>query len=190
MMNEYFSSITYMMPQLKVGDKEAWNNLCHKFSVGLTHKARRFISDSKMGATLNADDLVQESLLKAWKRIHKFRGITTAQFAAWLIKIVRNTFLDWCKSPNNKTSLLGSLSWFEFHDGTASPSKIVINSELESKLYASLAELDHRSQRVIILRHFEGMKFVEIAIQMGLNPNTAASVYRRGIEILKKQLEQ
>ncbi len=81
------------MPQLKVGDEEAWNSLCDKFRVGLDHRARKFISDSKMTSALNADDLVQESLLKAWNQIGKFKGATTAQFAAWLFTIIRNTFL-------------------------------------------------------------------------------------------------
>ncbi len=177
------------MPQLKVGDEEAWNSLCDKFRVGLDHRARKFISDSKMTSALNADDLVQESLLKAWNQIGKFKGATTAQFAAWLFTIIRNTFLDWCKSPKHKSASAGSLNWFDFDDGAESPSRIVINSELESRLYACLAELNPQFQQAIILRHFDGLKFNEIAERMKINPNTAASHYRRGIATLKQQLD-
>ena len=190
MMNEHhFSSITYLMPQLKIGDEEAWNNLCDKFRIGLAHRARKFITDSKITSALNADDLVQESLLKAWNQIGKFNGSTTAQFAAWLFKIIRNTFLDWCKSPKHKSASAGSIAWFDFEDMVESPSKIVINTELESRLYACLAELNPPNQEAIILRHFDGLKFNEIAERMKINANTAASHYRRGIATLKQQLD-
>lgn len=189
-MNEYFSSITYLMPQLKVGDKDAWNNLCDKFSIGLQHRANRFIRDARLTSSVNADDLVQESLLKAWKRVERFQGATTAQFAAWLFAIVRNTFLDWCKSPGKKTTLSASLSWFDFEDGIESPSEVAICSELEARLYACLAEIEPVSQKVIMLRHFDALKFVEIAKKVTLNPNTTASLYRRGIEELKNLMEE
>lgn len=178
------------MPQLKIGDEEAWNSLCDKFRIGLNHRAHKFISDSRITSSLNADDLVQESLLKAWNRIDRFKGATTAQFAAWLFTIIRNTFLDWCKSPKHKSASAGSLTWFEFDDGAPSPSKIVLNNELESRVYACLAELNPLFQRAIILRHFDGLKFNEIAERMEINPNTAASHYRRGIATLKSQLEE
>lgn len=189
-MNEqYFSSITYLIPQLKVGDEETWNRLCEKFRIALAHRARKFISESKLNSAMNADDLVQESLFKAWKRIDKFTGTTTAQFVAWLFKIVRNTFLDWSKSPSSTPAISSSMTWFDFDDGVESPSKNLINSELESRLYACLAELSAPSQQAIILRHFDGLKFDEIAARMEINPNTAASHYRRGIESLKDQFD-
>lgn len=189
MNDHHFSSITYLMPQLKVGDEEAWNSLCDKFRIGLAHRARKFISDSKLTSAINSDDLLQESFLKAWKQIDTFKGATTAQFAAWIFSIIRNTFLDWCKSPKHKSTPVGSLTWFDFDDGAQSPSKIILNSELESRLYACLAELNSASQQAIILRHFEGLKFHEIAERMEIKPSTAASHYRRGIESLKHRLE-
>ncbi len=191
MANEhYFSSITYLMPQLKVGDEEAWNSVCDKFRIGLAHRARKFIANSKVSSALNADDLVQESLLKAWNQIDKFNGATTAQFAAWLFKIIHNTFLDWCKSPKHKSASAGSSAWFDFDNLAESPCKIVISGELESRLYACLAELNPANQQAIILRHFDGLKFYEIANRMEINPSTAASHYRRGIATLRRQLDQ
>ncbi|MFK7766391.1 MAG: RNA polymerase sigma factor [Mariniblastus sp.] len=185
-MNHYLSSITHMVPDLHVGDEVAWNKICDKFKVCLIHKARKLISGSNLSASLSSDDLVQESLLKAWNRIDKFRGNNTAQFTAWLFKIIRNTFLDWCKSPKLKAS--PNSTWFDFADSADSPSEILMDDELESRLYACLAELELQPQKVIMLRHFDGLKFSQIAERLEMNPNTAASHYRRGIEELQNQL--
>lgn len=186
-MNQYLSSITHLMPELRIGDKLTWNKICEKFKVALTHKARKLISESNISASLSTDDLVQESLMKAWNQIEKFNGNNTAQFTAWLFKIIHNTFLDWYKSPKLKATPSQKTTWFDFACDTDSPSKILMDEEIESRLYACLAELNEQSQEVIMLRHFDGLKFVEIAKRLKMNPNTAASIYRRGIEELQNQ---
>ena len=176
------------MPVIRAGDEVAWNQICEKLRFCLTHKARKLLADSTTTASLSAEDLVQESLLKGWKSVDQFEGTTTAQFTAWLFKIIHNTFLDWCKSPKMKAAVNLRLTWFDFVDGADSPSKIAIDNELESRLYACIAELNAETQQVILRRHFDGLKFKQIAEQLQMNPNTAASHYRRGVEELKNQI--
>ena len=182
-MREHFSSVTILIPIIKAGDQAAWQQLCNKFRAALKNKASKLLLGSKIEQKVTAEDLVQETLLKAWRARDSFTGKTTAQLAKWLMTICRNTFLDWIKPSLCEFS---PPTWFEFSNGLQTPSAVIIREEDESKLYACLAELDEQTQRVIMLRHFQGLKFHEIAEVEDANSNTVASLYRRGVTRLRE----
>lgn len=186
-MSDIFPSISALIPELKSGDQDAWNRLCDKFQTGLSSKTRYLFRSRMLTKKFSPDDLVQETFLKAWKRHASFRGETTSQFAQWMLTILRNTFADWCRDlPRELT--VGT--WVEFGVDEDTPSSVSISLEQEGELHACLAELDSKYQVVLMLRHFEGLKFSEIAERLELNINTVASLYRRGLGFLTDQLDK
>ena len=178
--SELFSSVTLMIPEIKMGDESAWNALLEKFRFGLLIRANHLLIGNRI--RVSPDDLVQETFLRAWNGHQNFRGKTTCQLSSWLLSIQRNIFLDLCKSEKNKESRLST--WFEFEDGDKSPSEMIISDESEAKIHACLSTLEPHAQQILIYRHFEGLKFLEIAELMQLNPNSVASIYRRGVKRL------
>ena len=176
-MSHHFSSITVLIPDLKSGDVEAWNLVCEKFRLALTDKARRLFRTTKLKKG-NPEDLVQETLTKAWVNRDSFRGDTTAQLFAWLSRILRNTFVDW-----NRGSLVeqNPATWYGFTGNGETPSAVAISHEQEANLYAGLAELEPHQAEILMLRHFEALKFCEIATTTQKNINTVVGLYRRGI---------
>jgi len=181
-MHEPFPSISVLIPDLKSGDYAAWNDLCEKFRIGLTSKARLLVKSSSQ-RNLNAEDLVQETFMKAWNARDSFRGRTTSRLAKWLLTILNNTFLDQCRRKDSETS---APTWFGFQGKDATASQAIISVEQEANLHASLAELDSNTQLIINLRIFEGLKFSEIAAETNSNIHTVASAYRRGIQRVYK----
>lgn len=186
-MADVFPSISGLIPELKSGNELAWNDLCDKFRIGLTSKSRRMIGASKLKSKYTPEDLVQESLLKAWKRHREFQGYTTSQLAKWLLTILKNTFLDWTRKSNRESV---SPTWFDITDQNETPSQVMISEEREILLHACLASIDGKYQEVLVLRHFEGLKFCEIANRLGKKINTVAGIYRRGISRLADAMDE
>ena len=186
-MADAFPSISIIIPRLKQGDETAWNDLCEKFRKGLASKTRFLVRRSSSKRLFSADDLVQETFLKAWNKHSSFRGETTRQFAKWILTIQRNTFLDWCRGEKPEELVA---TWFGFSSPADSPSSQMISQEQEACVHACIAELPSNYQEVLSLRHFEGLKFAEIAEHMNANINTVAGIYRRGLSQLMARMEK
>ena len=182
-MAELFPSISNLIPALKCGDEITWNRLFDQFREGLSGKARMLIRNSKLQKKFSAEDLVQETLLKAWNGHESFAGETTAQFAGWVLTIMKNVYRDWfryCKDDVNLST------WFNFSDQGETPSQVAISHEREAALHACLADLHPVHRQIVIWHHFEGLRFSEIAVKQNMNVNTVASHWRRGAAKLKK----
>lgn len=186
-MAETFPSVSFHIPNLKSGEESAWTEVCGRFQIGLTSKARYLVRSAKMQKQVNAEDLVQETLLKVWRSREKFRGETTAQLAKWMLTILRNTFLDKCRKKILEQS---KETWQNVHADTATPSAILAVGEQEAKLLAALEELTADQQKVIAMRIFEGMTFPQIAEKTNSNVNTVSGIYRRGLIKTTKILGQ
>ncbi len=180
-----FPRVSRLIPALKLGNRSAWNELSDESFESLGSKAHNLLRSSSRN-DLHSADLVQETLLKAWNRRETFQGDNTIQLAGWLRKILHNTFIDHCRKPKREVQLS---NWFGIHDQTETPSACVLAGERERQLLSCLAALDSQHQRILRLRHLDGLKFQEISTVTGLNINTVAGQYRRGLKELKLLLE-
>ena len=99
--------------------------------------------------------------------------------------MLKSTFLDICRKKNLECTIH---SWFDCSSDDDSPSKMAVSLESESVLYCALGQMDSRSQKVIAMRHFEQLKFAEIAERLGMSPSSVASIYRRGIQKLHQAM--
>lgn len=181
----FFPQVSRLIPALKSGNRSAWNELSDESFECLLNKARSLLNSSSR-SDLHSSDLVQETLLKAWNRRETFQGDNTIQLAGWLRKILRNTFIDHCRKPKREVQLS---NWFGFYDQSETPSACLLAGERERQLLTCLAALDAQHQRILCLRHLQGLKFQEISTVTGLNINTVAGQYRRGLKELKLLLE-
>jgi len=139
-------------------------------------------------------DVVQETLLRAWRKRDSFRGDTTAQFSKWLLVILRNHFIDRCGAIKRDISIV---TWHqdsplesESANSVETPSYHVMNREEESRLHVALVELDPQERRIVDMRSFEGKKFSEIAEETGININTVVGIYRRSLRKLSRLMSE
>lgn len=121
----------------------------------------------------DAEDIVQESYLRALKFFAGFRGENSRP---WLLAIVRNTCYTW--RQRNRVSELSTELDEEIHgidSGSASPETILLASAQGEAVQRALEQLPVEYREAVVLREMEGMSYREIADVAGIPVGTVMS---------------
>jgi RNA polymerase sigma-70 factor (ECF subfamily) len=126
----------------------------------------------------DAEDLVQESYLRAYKFFDRFQGDNGR---AWLLAVVRNTCYTWLKQHRAREL---AASFDEEIHGAASdalnPEKLLLQKATRQLLHEALEELPVEFREVVVLRDLEGFSYKEIAAIVGVPLGTVMSRLTRG----------
>jgi RNA polymerase sigma factor (sigma-70 family) len=136
----------------------------------------------------DAEDLVQEAYLRAFKSFESFRG--GADGRAWLFTIVRNTCYTWLQA--NRVQELTIAFDEEMHtleDESRSPETLLLESADHQLLKDALEELPLAFREVVVLRELECMSYKEIADLIGIPVGTVMSRLARARERLQRRLK-
>ena len=130
-----------------------------------------------MRSTDDAEDVVQEAYLRAFRYAAGFRG---GDPRAWLLRIVRNTAYKWLR----KARAYEAITQFdeEVHTtGTdaSNPEQLLLQNADASLVAIVLGELPLRFREVLVLRELEGLSYKEIAGVMGMPLGTVMSTLSR-----------
>ena len=177
------------------GDKNAFEELvilhsekCYQISFGL------------LGDKQDAEEVVQDTFLKVYKNLEKFRG--DASFNTWLYRIVTNLSRNkyhWHRrrgaganisiSSNNNFNSDDQFD-MEIPDNKLQPERFIEEKERRSTLTKALELIPSKLKEVIILRHFEDMTYADIATLLNCNAGTIKSRLSRARELLKRKFVQ
>jgi RNA polymerase sigma-70 factor (ECF subfamily) len=139
---------------------------------------RRFLLALCNGDRELADDLAQETLIKAWLASDGF--VERYKFSTWLFKIAYNTFLDYKKRPFRAVEPID-----ETHPSQDRPDDAFKYEDL----YFALSQLAEKTRMIILLYYMQGYSVIEIAKITGSNPVAVRQHLSRGRKQLKKLLE-
>jgi RNA polymerase sigma-70 factor (ECF subfamily) len=143
----------------------------------------------------DAQDLVQEAVLEAYRSFHRFRPGT--HFDRWIHCIMSRTFIDGLRRrPKVHIESLDAFrngaedgpSEREIPDLSASPEAELMRSELRDRVQDALAELPEEYRLVFILADTEGMSYEEIAQALGCPIGTVRSRLHRGRALMARRL--
>lgn len=145
------------------------------------HHRRLFISALAVtGCPARAEDAVQEAFYKLFRLQKKPRHLE-----AYVFRSVRNAAWDQLrKNPSAQTDISESI--FDPHDG---PAETIVQKEYKEKLSRLLKELSADERETIISHIWADLSFRQIAKIRQNSINTVSSWYRRGMEKLRRQLE-
>ena len=131
-----------------------------------------------------AQDLVQESFLRAFRFYDGFRG---GDGKAWLLAIVRNTCFTWLQQ--NRPEPAASFDE-ELHTpaSDASPQAQLVQSEDRQAVRRAVEELPADYREVVVLRELEGLSYKEIAAVAGIPIGTVMSRLARARKRLQRSL--
>ena len=136
----------------------------------------------------DAEDLVQEAYLRAFKFFDSFHG---EDGRAWLLKIVRNTFYS--RLPKKREQDLTIAFDEALHDSsseTLNPETLLIQNVTQQALKQALVELPAEYLEVVVLRELEGFAYKEIASLTGVPLGTVMSRLARARKKLQYYLNQ
>jgi RNA polymerase sigma-70 factor (ECF subfamily) len=136
----------------------------------------------------DADDVVQEAFLRAYRQIGRFEE--RANFGTWVHRIAVNCALDLIDSRKRREARLDVLDDPSRIAGSeASPDRIVLGSEMQRAIAAAMDELSGNERTAFVLRHFEGMPLEEIGAILGIRLNATKNTVFRAVKKLRQQLQ-
>jgi RNA polymerase sigma-70 factor (ECF subfamily) len=149
----------------------------------------RAFAVSLCGDKERADDLVQETLFKAWNHLDSFKEGTNLK--AWLFTILHNTFLN-TRRTAGRESIAAEPEELERvaapPEATANPEQILLRKTLDVDLQAALDSLPQVFREAVWLRDVEAFSYAEIARIVGVPVGTVMSRISRGRRMLYQRL--
>jgi RNA polymerase sigma-70 factor, ECF subfamily len=135
-----------------------------------------------------AEDLTQDIFVKCYHSLHTYKGKATLR--TWLWRIAINHCKDYLKSwYNNKVMLTENTNDMEHHQ-VQNVEQIVIQSDEDNQITASVMNLPVKYREVIYFYYYEELTIKDLAELLGINHNTVKTRLKRAKELLKKELEE
>lgn len=156
-----------------LGNKRAFDELVRRYQSPV----RRFFLHQTLGDEQLSDDLAQDTFIKAYTNISKFRGL--ASFQTWLMRIAYNVFYDYTRSKKQTDDI----------DGIQQPS-LQTSTVVGMDVYEALRLLKSEERTCITLQLIDGYDIVGIAKITGMKEGTVKSHLSRGKEKLANYLKQ
>jgi RNA polymerase sigma-70 factor (ECF subfamily) len=170
------------------GDSDAFRLLVERHATAVFRLAYRMT-----GNETDAEDMVQETFLRAWREIRRFDG--RASFGTWIHRICANRTVDFLRAKN-RWQPAGAAGPDEDHDpfrglasGEPSPERTARSAEASATLAPALASLSEIERTAFVLRHYEGLPIDEIAGVLGVQPGAARHSIFRAVRKLRRALE-
>lgn len=174
-----------LIEKAKEGDMEAFETLVQRYQRTIYYLCHRMT-----GAHQAADDLSQETFVKAYMSLSSFKD--GMNFFSWLRKIAVNNNLNYLKA-NKREELLGDKENLIPEDASSTdhelPQDKFQKKRIEQKLKEALNALPVEQRIVFILRYYENQSYKDIAKILGLRVGTVMSRLSRARKKLKTLLD-
>lgn len=132
-----------------------------------------------------ADDLTQESLLRASQAMTSYRK--EASFGTWLTAIALNQVRDHFRATKRKP-LLSPLDNASEIPTCGNPEENALKAEMSTCILGHIERLAERQREAVLLHNFAGFNHREIALQMGISEGNARIILHRGLSALRTSL--
>jgi RNA polymerase sigma-70 factor, ECF subfamily len=170
------------------GDEDAFAEIVKVYLNQIFNFVFRLIGDRDA-----AEDITQETFVKAWKNLKRFDQ--SKSFKTWLFTIAKNTTYDWLKKkkeiPFSSFADEEGESWLEnISSDEILSDEILERSDLADEFEKILEKIPVHYRAILLLHYKEDFSLHEIAEILGEPYNTIKSRHQRGLLNLKKLLEE
>jgi RNA polymerase sigma-70 factor (ECF subfamily) len=183
-----------LVTRTRAGDTDAFRVLVERHSRPLFRLAYRMTGNQQ-----DAEDVVQDSFLRAYKQLGRFDE--RASFGTWLYRIAVNCSLDLVRSRKRRNELPPRVRRVPPADSGADdptlalpshdpgPDRLAMSGEVGDRVAAAMTELSTSERTAFVLRHFEGMCIEEVSRVLGCQSGAAKHSVFRAVQKLRRALE-
>ena len=169
------------------GDSEAFRALVERHSRAVYRLAYRMTGNPQ-----DAEDVVQETFLRAYRQLGRFES--RANFGTWLHRIAVNCSIDLIRGRKNQAMAhdaadLDTLDVAGDREADPSPERLMLSAEVQERVGAAMATLTAMERSAFVLRHFEGHSIEDISRTLGLKANAAKPSIFRAVRKMRLALE-
>lgn len=171
-----------LVARARSGDPDAFRVLVERHSRALFRLAFRMTGNQQ-----DAEDVVQESFLRAYKQLAKFDQ--RASFGTWLYRIAANCSLDFVRARKRRAGESEDEVVLQLPTHDPTPERMALSGEVRERVLEAMNELSANERTAFILRHFEGMKIEEVSRVLECQPGAAKHSVFRAVQKLRRSLE-
>ena len=174
------------LARARQGDSEAFRALVERHSRSVFRLAYRMTGNEQ-----DAEDVVQESFLRAYRQLGRFES--RANFGTWLYRIVANCSVDLMRAKQARYDQVRGDSLDAAAEmpalQTAGPERLAQSAEIERRVRDALGALSPLERAAFTLRHYEGRSIDEIGKTLGLGTSAAKHSVFRAVKKLRVALQ-
>lgn len=172
------------------GDTEAFRLLVERHSRGVYRVAFRVTGNAQ-----DAEDVVQETFLKAYRQLDRFEE--RASFGTWLHRIAWNCSVDLLRARPKREQAeetetleqLGASQSVGAGGSSPSPERLMASVQVGDRVKAAMARLSPLERAAFVMRHFEGRSIDEISRALQIRENAAKHSVFRAVRKMRLALE-
>ncbi|MFN3190342.1 MAG: RNA polymerase sigma factor [Aureliella sp.] len=167
------------------GDTSAYGVLVERYQARLFNSMIQIV-----GSPDEAEDVVQDSFVQAYIKLHTFQG--NSQFFTWLYRIAFNNALSRQRRKRADLSIEQSreITGSDPIDKAEAPDEPLMREERVSLVHEALQRLTDEHRTILVLREMDELPYEEIATLLSINIGTVRSRLSRARNQLKIQLEE
>ncbi len=188
-MNVQVLNDSALLHQYRSGDRNAISQLIERHSRRVRNYIRMMVKDQDL-----AEDIFQETFIKAVRVIDEGRYCDNGKFLSWVLRIAHNQVIDYFRNQRQNKSLTESdagynvLGTLQFADRTIEDA--IVSEQIERDIRSLIELLPEEQREVVRMRYFAGLSFKEIAEQTGVSINTALGRMRYALINLRKLIKE
>lgn len=171
------------------GDRSAMSQLIERHSRRVRDYIRMMVKDNDV-----ADDIHQETFIKAVRVIDEGRYTDSGKFLSWVLRIAHNRVLDYfraqkqSKQVNESDAGYNILGTMRFAEPTVEDE--MVSRQIEDDVRRLIELLPDEQRQVVMMRYYSKMSFQEIADQTDVSINTALGRMRYALINLRRMIKE
>ncbi len=170
------------------GNEESFEVLLNRYKSKVFTNIHLIVKD-----TYIAEDLTQDTFIKAIKTLRSGRYNEEGKFKPWVLRIAHNLAIDHFRRNKRYPTIVmedGSNVFNTLEFSEAPYENFQVQEDTKKKLRSFIEELPENQREVILMRHYQEMSFQDIAESTDVSINTALGRMRYALINLRKKMKQ
>ncbi|MEM6770836.1 MAG: RNA polymerase sigma factor [Bacteroidota bacterium] len=137
-------------------------------------------------AASDVDDVLQNTLVKAFRNLERFRG--DSKLTTWLYRIATNEALSWLRSSKRRSSRVTATDVSELHHNQPVADPYFDGDAAQAELRKAIASLPDKQKAVFVFRYYEELSYQEISEITGTSQGALKASYHLAVKKIEQKL--